>query len=85
VNVNLVTNEQVDRLLVPSTAVLRQGNRSVVLTVEQGHVVERGVQTRPAVQQGIPISSGLVDNDDVIVDASGVTAGQAVRVRRQSK
>lgn len=85
VNVNLVTNEKVDRLLVPSTAVLRQGSRSVVLTVEHGHVLERAVQTRPAVPQGIPISGGLVETDDVIVDTIGVAAGQAVRVRRQSK
>lgn len=81
VNVNLLTNEKVDRLLVPSTAVLRQGTRSVVMVVEDGHVAEKVVMTRPTVQQGIPIVSGLTDSDQVIADASGLKVGQQVRVR----
>jgi HlyD family secretion protein len=81
VNVNLLTNEKVDRLLVPSTAVLRQGTRSVVMVVEDGHVAEKVVMTRPTVQQGIPIVSGLADSDQVIADASGLKVGQQVRVR----
>jgi HlyD family secretion protein len=81
VNVNLITNEKIERLIVPSTAVLRQGSRSVVLTVEDGHVVERQVTTRPAVKLGIPISSGLSEADEVIVQPGAVTAGQAVRIR----
>jgi HlyD family secretion protein len=82
VNVNLLTNEKIDRLIVPSTAVLRQGSRSVVMAVQNGHVVERTVLTRPAVQQGIPISGGVIETDEVIVNPSGIAAGQAVRVRR---
>jgi HlyD family secretion protein len=81
INVNLVTNEKVDRLLVPVTAVQRQGTRSVVMVVEDGHVAEKVVLTRPTVQQGIPIVSGLTDSDQVIADASGVKVGQQVRVR----
>lgn len=84
VNVNLLTNEKADRLLVPSTAVLRQGNRTVVLVVEDGHVAEKVVLARPAVQQGIPIVSGLAQSDQVISDASGVKVGQQVRVRGTS-
>ena len=82
VNVNLLTNEKVDRLIVPSTAVLRQGSRSVVMIVQSGHAVERTVLTRPAVQQGIPISGGVSEADEVIVNPSGISVGQAVRVRR---
>ena len=81
-NVNLLTNEKVDRLIVPSTAVLRQGSRSVVMIVQSGHAVERTVLTRPAVQQGIPISGGVSEADEVIVNPSGISVGQAVRVRR---
>jgi multidrug efflux pump subunit AcrA (membrane-fusion protein) len=82
VNVNLITNEKADRLIVPSTAVRRQGTRSTVMIVEDGRAVERTVSTRPAVDQGIPVTSGLTQSDEVVVDPTGVTAGQTVRVRR---
>ena len=82
VNVNLVTNEKIDRYIVPSTAVIRQGNRTVVMAVDDGHVIERPVITRPAMEQGIPIASGVVETDDVIVNPAGLKAGQQVRVRR---
>ena len=83
INVNLVTNEKVDRLIVPSTAILRQGSRSVVLVVQNGHAAERVVITRAAIEQGIPISDGITSSDAVIVDPSGISAGDAVRVQRQ--
>ena len=82
VNVNLVTNEKVERLLVPSTAVRRQGSRSIVIVVDDGRAVERAVATRPAVNQGIPVASGVIESDEVVVDPTRVTAGQTVRVRR---
>ena len=82
VNVNLITNQQIDRLVVPASAVLRQGGRSVVRVVENGHVAEKQVAIRPIVQQGIPIAAGLADSDDVIVDSADLKPGQAVRVRR---
>lgn len=82
VNVNLMTNETVDRLIVPSTAVLRQGSRTVVMVVQDGDAAERTVLTRPAVPQGIPLSAGIVETDQVIVNPSGINAGQAVRIRR---
>lgn len=85
VNVNLVTNEQVDRLVVPPSAVVRQGSRSVVRVVENGHVEEQPVITRPAVPQGIPVGAGLSESNDVIVDGGNVKVGQAVRVKRQSQ
>ena len=83
VNVNLVTNEQVERLIVPSTAVVRQGNRTVVMVVEDGHIVEKSVVTRPAMDQGVPIASGVTEVDDIVVYPAGVMAGQSVRIRRQ--
>ncbi len=82
INVNLVTNEKVDRLIVPSTAILRQGSRSVVLVAQDGHAIERTVLTRAAMEQGIPISAGLTSDDAVIVNPTGISAGDAVRVQR---
>jgi HlyD family secretion protein len=82
VNVNIITNDQIDRLVVPASAVLRQGGRSVVRVVENGHVAEKQVATRPIVQQGIPIAAGLTASDDVIVDSADLRPGQEVRVRR---
>ena len=46
VNVNLVTNDTIERLVVPSTAVIRQGSRSIVLTANDGYAVEQAVLTR---------------------------------------
>jgi len=84
VNVNLVTNEKIDRLVVPATAVLRQGSRSVVRVVENDHVAEKPVATRPAVPQGIPVADGLSESDEVVVNGADVEVGQTVRVRRQN-
>jgi len=72
----------VDRYIVPLTAVVRQGGRTLVMAVNDGHVVEKPVFTRPATAQGIPIASGVSEADDVIVNPSGLKAGQEVRVRR---
>jgi hypothetical protein len=52
------------------------------MLVEDGRTVERAVSTRPAVDQGIPVASGVTESDEVVVDPTGVTAGQMVRVRR---
>ncbi|HEX3437984.1 MAG TPA: efflux RND transporter periplasmic adaptor subunit [Pseudacidobacterium sp.] len=82
VNVNLITNEQADRLMVPSTAVMRQGERSVVLVAENGHALEKIVLTRPVTSEGIPIAGGLSTTDEVIANPSGLSPGQAVRVRK---
>ena len=83
VNVNLVTNEKAERLIIPSTALRREGSRSVVMLVNDGHAAERTVWTRPAVDQGIPVASGVTEHDEIVVDPTGLTAGQRVRVRRQ--
>lgn len=81
VNVNLVTNETIERLVVPSTAVIHQGSRSVVMLANGGHAAEKTVLTRPAIERGIPVLSGVTDTDEVIVNPAGLTAGQAVRTR----
>jgi len=85
VNVNLVTNESVERLLVPPTAVIHQGSRSVVLVANGGHAVEKTVLTRQAIDRGIPVSTGVTDTDEVIVNPADLTAGQAIRTRGQRR
>jgi HlyD family secretion protein len=85
VNVNLVTNDTIERLVVPPTAVIPQGSRSVVLIASDGHAVEKTVLTRPAVERGIPIAAGVTDSDEVIVNPAGLTAGQAVRTQKKGK
>lgn len=82
VNVNLVTNDKIERYIVPSTSVIRQGSRTIVMAVDDGRVIERPVITRPAMAQGMPIASGVVESDDIIVNPAGLKAGQEVRVRR---
>jgi hypothetical protein len=52
------------------------------MIVDEGRAVERTVTTRPAVDQGIPVASGVIESDQVVVDPTRVTAGQAVRPRR---
>ena len=83
VNVNLVTNETIERLVVPPTAVIHQGSRAVVMLANGGHAAEKTVLTRPAIERGIPVLSGVIDTDEVIVNPAGLSAGQAVRTRMQ--
>jgi len=83
--VNLVTNEKIDRLVVPATAVLRQGSRSVARVVRNDHVEEKLVATRYVVPQCIPIAAGLTENDEVVVNGADVEVGQRVRVKRQNR
>jgi HlyD family secretion protein len=82
VNVNLITNERVDRLIVPVSSVLKKGDRTIVLVVQDGRVLEKLVLTRPATSKGVPIAAGLTTADRVIDNPSGIAAGDAVRVRR---
>jgi len=57
----------------------------VVRVVENDHVAEKLVATRPVVPQGIPIAAGLTENDEVVVNGADVEVGQRVRVKRQNR
>lgn len=81
-NVNLVTNSAVQRLLVPATAVRRPGDRTVVLAVENGHAVEKIVVTRPPAGDKVPVLAGLTPSDSIVVNPVNVRAGDVVRVRK---
>jgi HlyD family secretion protein len=81
VNVNIITQKAVPRLLVPKSAVGRSGDRTVVFVVEDGRALEKVVITRPPTAQGIPILAGLNATDRIIADAQGITAGERVWLR----
>jgi HlyD family secretion protein len=81
VNVNLITNEQIERLMVPASAVVRSGGRTVVLVAQDGYALEKTILTRPANKEGVPIAAGLAMSDRVIINPSGISPGDAVRAR----
>ena len=81
VNVNIVTAEAIERLLVPASSVATSGDRSVVFVVENGTAVEKPVVTRPPTGIGVPVLAGLSADDRIIADATQIVAGDAVRER----
>jgi len=80
-NANLITGLAVSRLLVPSTALRRAGDKTIVLVVEADRAVEKIVVTRPPTEKGVPVLAGLDGNDLVIVNPSQVQPGDAIRVK----
>jgi HlyD family secretion protein len=81
VNVNVVTSREARRLVIPTTALTRAGDRSAVLVVENGHAVEKMILTRPPTREGVPVLAGLDEKDRVIADVKGIKPGDPVRVR----
>jgi multidrug efflux pump subunit AcrA (membrane-fusion protein) len=82
VNVNIITQRAVARLLIPAQAVSRSGERAVVYVVENGRALEKIVLTRPPTPQGVPVLTGLSAEDRIIADTRGIVAGERVRVRQ---
>jgi HlyD family secretion protein len=82
VNVNIITQRAVPRLLIPAQALNRSGERVVVYVVENGRALEKVVLTRPPTPEGVPVLTGLRAEDRIIADARGLVAGERVRVRR---
>lgn len=80
VNVNIVTAKNAQRLLVPQTALARDGDRTVVYVVQDGVALQKTVVTRPPTAEGVPVLGGLTAGDRIIADVSQVRAGDAVRV-----
>ena len=84
VDVNIVTAKDRERLLIPTTAVTRVGDRTVVMIVENGIALQKPVVTRPATSQGVPVLAGLRPEDLVIADVGTLEAGDAVRVKNDN-
>lgn len=79
-NVNVITAQAAERLLVPQEAVVRSGDRNVVFVVEDGYAVEKPVVTRAPTEGGVPVVAGLDADDRVVASAAGLEAGDPVRV-----
>jgi len=80
VNVNIITAKSVPRLLVPATAVTRSGDQTSVFVVANGAALEKPVVTRAPTRDGVPVIAGLNGDEQIIVDAGRITAGQRVRI-----
>lgn len=81
VDVNIITAENVNRLLVPQTALARSGDETVVFMIENGKVVQKPVLTRPITKEGVPVLSGLNPKDFIISNASLVKVGDKVQAK----
>lgn len=79
INVSIITAENVSRLLVPATAIFRNGNEVLVYVVKDGKAVERQVATRLPTSAGVPVLDGLTPEDDVIVNPANIKPGEKVR------
>jgi HlyD family secretion protein len=84
VNVNIITNQAAQRLLVPATAISRVGDHNAVLVVENGRARQKTVVTRPPTEQGVPVLTGLTVHDRIIVNTQGIQPGDAVRVHESA-
>jgi RND family efflux transporter MFP subunit len=82
VNVNIVTAKNVQRLVVPSTALTRVGDLTVVFVVENGVALEKPVVTRPPTAEGVPVLAGLSADDRIIAEIGEIEAGETVRIKR---
>jgi len=80
VNVNIITAKNVPRLLVPTTAVTRSGDQTIVFVVADGVALQKPVVTRAPTQDGVPVIAGLNGDEQIIADAGKITAGERVRI-----
>lgn len=81
VNVNIITSQAASRLLIPQTALAKNGERNIVLVVENGKVIERNVAIKTPTAEGVPIISGLNASDQIISDVQTVKIGDEVSVK----
>jgi HlyD family secretion protein len=81
VDVNIITAENVQRLLVPQTALVRSGDETVVFIIRDGKVAQQAVVTRPLTKEGVPVISGLNAEDFIISNASLTKVGAKVKAK----
>ena len=88
VGVNIITAPSGTRLVIPRSAVRREGGavnvtgRSIVYVLRNGRAEERAVVLGPVEGDLVPVLDGLSRSDRVIRNAESVQPGTAVRVRR---
>lgn len=78
VSVNLLLEPFVERLTVPVTALVKEGDDSFVYVVRDGKAVRQKVTVGPASSEGAAILSGLSPQDRVVARVDQVKPGQRV-------
>ncbi|MFY9235020.1 MAG: efflux RND transporter periplasmic adaptor subunit [Fimbriimonadaceae bacterium] len=78
VDVNLVTQERVKRLLAPQSAIHMTDKHAAIYVVEKGRATLRAVVLGPSVGDLVPVLQGLSGKDKFVRDAASVSSGQAV-------
>lgn len=79
VDANIIISRQTERLVVPTTAVLRRGDRALVRVVERGVVRERRVLVGEGGGGGVVVLAGVARNDAVVAESTAVAPGQRAR------
>lgn len=79
VDVNIITGKNARRLLVPENSLIRVGDQTVVFVVVDGKVAQKPVVTRPPTKEGVPVISGLVQEDFIIAETAGLAVGDKVQ------
>lgn len=81
VDVNIITAENINRLLVPQSALVRSGDDTVVFQITDGQITQKVVETRPITKEGVPVISGLTADEFIISDAIKVKLGDKVQAK----
>jgi HlyD family secretion protein len=83
VDVNIITAEEVPRLVVPRSALRRQGARTVVLEVRNGRAIAQPVLTEPVEGDLVPVLEGLTREEWIVRNAARIEPGTRVAPRRE--
>jgi HlyD family secretion protein len=81
VDVNLILEQQKDRLVLPLTCVILRGSKAEVVVVESDVARFRSVEISSPTQEGYLIRSGLEEGDLVALYPQGLSDGQKVRAQ----
>ncbi|MFC1874161.1 efflux RND transporter periplasmic adaptor subunit [Chloroflexota bacterium] len=75
VTVNIIVDEAVDVLMVPNSAITRQGTQSYVQVMSPDGITEqRAIQTGISDYQFTEVTEGLIEGEQIIVPAGAATA-----------
>jgi HlyD family secretion protein len=85
VSVNIVLEENVKHLTVPLTALRTVGDRTSVLLVRNGIVVEQEVKAGAPGKESIPILRGINRGDLVVINPVGVVPGTAAKAKKTAE
>lgn len=80
VTANIVVDEQDAALTVPRAAIVSADDQDAVFVVTGGRATRRSVTVIDWPAARLIVTEGLAPGDPVILDATGITDGQAVRV-----